>query len=413
MISYTPELVTELKSLVQGKIRSDGVKTLGKHLKIAPRTARTVYAKIFGGVVPQITVPLYQQPPGIKTNEIDGKLDAEVKTYKVSQIEDVVKLCNVDEKKWETRGFSVAQNGKGEFVWRASFKPGPINSSHVEDLKEDMKNYAPNPVPIKRQVVKGGRLLEVALFDVHFGKLGWSEESGADYDLKIARKIFFEAIEELVEKAQRQGPISKILLPCGNDYLTIDSDLNETSAGTRQDVDSRFSKIYREGRKMLVEAIEYLRQIAPVDAVIVAGNHDNQSMFHIGDALECWFHEYEDVKIFNQPISRKYYQFGKNMICFCHGNLEKQAMLPALAAIECPEMWANTTNREWQLGHTHHLQLKEHMGVNIRVLSSLSGPDRYHHDNGYIGSKRMAQAFLFNEVTGLEAIFNSTPVVGS
>ena len=213
-----------------------------------------------------------------------------------------------------------------------------------------------------------------------------------------------------MEKAQKQGPISRILFPVGNDYLTIDSDSNETSAGTPQDVDSRFAKIYREGRKILVEAIEMLRRIAPVDVMVVPGNHDNQSMFHLGDALECWFHAHKDVKVFNEPISRKYYRFGKNLIGFCHGHLEKHDKLPNLAAQEEPALWAATTYREWHVGHTHHQSIKEHMGTIVRVLPSLSGTDRYHHDHGYIGAKRIAQAILFNENTGVEAVLNSTPV---
>ena len=51
--------------------------------------------------------------------------------------------------------------------------------------------------------------------------------------------------------------------------------------GTRQDADSRFSRIFRDGRKLLVEAIEYLKTIAPVDVLVVVGNHDSNSMFHL------------------------------------------------------------------------------------------------------------------------------------
>jgi hypothetical protein len=404
-ISYTPELIARLKQVTQGLPRPEGVRAVQKLLKVAERTSRTVYARY---VSP--SVPPHQQPPAVKINERDGKLDTEVKTHRVSKIEDVVALCQVDPAKWETRGFSVSQNRSGEFVWRASFKPGAVGRTFVDDLKADMKGYAPKAAKIKRAAVKGGRLLEIAAFDLHLGKLGWSPEVGADYDIKIARTIYFAAIQEIVEKAQKQGPISRILFPVGNDYLTIDSDSNETTAGTKQDVDSRFNKIYREGRKILVEAIEFLRQVAPVDVIVIPGNHDNVSMFHLGDALECWFHAYDDVKILNAPISRKYYQFGKVMLCFCHGNQEKHANLPGLAAQEQPAMWAATTTREYHTGHVHHLTVKEYMGFNVRTLSSLSGPDRYHHDNGYVGAKRTAQGFLFNEFTGLEAIFESTAV---
>ncbi len=405
---YTPELVTELRALAKGLPRPEGVKAVGKRLKLSIRASRDAYAKyVERGETPAPVLPeITREDKGDKSEyTVDG--------YDVKTIEDVISLCNVDRHTWATKRFSVGQRTDGRLRWNASFERSKYaTSSFLSDLKEDLKKLVPPPAKGVVKPVKGGRLLEIAAFDLHLGKLGYAPEVGADYDIKIAREVYFSAIRELVAKSLKQGPISRILFPVGNDYLTIDSDSNETTAGTPQDTDSRFTKIYREGRKILVEAIELLRQIAPVDVMVVAGNHDHQSMFHLGDALECWFHAHKDVKIFNEPIGRKYYRFGKVMLCFCHGHLEKHDKLPQLAAVEQPEMWAATTSREWHLGHWHHQVVKEHMGTIVRILPSLSGSDRYHHDHGYVGAKRIAQGFLFNEETGLEATFNSTPVEG-
>ena len=404
--TYTPELINELKQITKGLPRAAGVKAVGKRLKLSERAARNAYSRYVDGkvVVAGIASEIVREDKGDSSQYTVDGMD-------VQTIDDVIRVCNVDRHLWATKRFSVGQRNDGRLRWNASFERSKFaTNTFVKDLKEDLKKLVLPPTKSKAAPVKGGRLVEFSLPDIHFGKLGWKPESGGDYDMKIARKIFFEAINELVEKAQKQGPISRILYPVGNDYLTIDSDSNETTAGTAQDVDSRFAKIYREGRKMLVEAIELLRQIAPVDVIVVPGNHDNQSMFHLGDALECWFHAYSDVKIFNEPISRKYYQFGKNMICFSHGHLEKHDKLPQLAAVEQPAMWAATLYREWHLGHLHHDWVKEYMGTIVRILPSLTGADRYHHDNGYVGAKRVAQAFSYNEMTGLEAVFNSTPV---
>lgn len=388
-----------------GLPRAEQVKVLQEAKGLSDRQARRAYAQYFEGEVASTSLPS-------KNTEIKGdKMDVEVSGPDIQTIEDVIKVCQVDDKAWQAHSFSVGQRPNGALSWRASFKKAKDgNKQIIEDFKEDMQNYSPEPMKIKHTLSPDGKLLEIALMDLHLGKLGHADECGSNYDMKIARKIFFEAINELVVKAQRQGTINRILLPAGNDYLTIDSLKNETTAGTPQDVDSRFPKIYREGRKMLVEAIEMLRQIAPVDVVIIAGNHDQESMFHIGDALECWFHAYDDVKIDNQPISRKYYQYGANMLCYSHGHQEKTNDLPGLAALEEPKMWAATKYRFWRRGHWHHETVKEHLGMDIRTLPSLSGSDKYHHSNGYVGAKRVGQAFLINEKTGVEAVFSSTPV---
>lgn len=412
---YTPESIESLKKrIVTGKLpRAAAVKLVTREYRLGERQGRDIYARFFErGESPYVASVAQIALPSLTKSTSADKMTAEYKTHEVQEIGDVVKLCKVDENVWRVRSFAVSQNRAGAFVWRTSFERNKhMSALFIEELKADLKSLTLPPPKVRAAAVKGGRLLEIAAFDLHLGKLGWKPEAGGDYDIKIAREVFFAALNELLDKAKRQSPISRILFPVGNDYLTIDSDSNETTAGTPQDVDSRFAKIYREGRKILVEAIEYLRQTAPVDVIVIPGNHDNVSMFHLGDALECWFHAHKDVTINNEPISRKYYQFGKVMLGFCHGHQEKHDKLPNLAAVEEPAMWAATIYREWHCGHLHHESVKEHMGTNVRILPSLSGRDRYHHDHGYVGAKRIAQGFLFSE-ENLEAVFNSTPVQG-
>ncbi len=248
----------------------------------------------------------------------------------------------------------------------------------------------------------------VSLFDAHLGKLSWAEQDGQNYDLKIAKEVYMKALQDLVAKAQVQGGIGRILFPVGNDYLTCDGDDNETSAGTPQSVDGRFPKIFREARKMLVEAIDYLRLIAPVDVIVIAGNHERESMFHLGDALECWYHADDSVTIDNMFRPRKYYSFGNTVFGLTHGDTIQQDKLPLLGANERPDLWAQCKRRVWFLGHFHHYSLKEYVGVQVWVLPSLSGSDGYHQSNGFVGAVRCAVAFMYGP-EGLEAMFQSEP----
>ncbi len=272
-----------------------------------------------------------------------------------------------------------------------------------------MQAFAPTyKAPKHTPKPTGGKLLVVSLFDAHLGKLSWAEQDGQNYDLKIAKEVYMRALYDLVTKAQLQGGISRILFPVGNDYLTCDGDDNETSAGTPQSVDGRFPKIFREARKLLVEAIDYLRQIAPVDVIVICGNHERESMFHLGDALECWYHADHSVTIDNQFVPRKYYSFGNTVFGLAHGDTIKQDQLPLLGANERPDLWAKCKRRVWLLGHYHHYSLKEYVGVQVWILPSLSGSDGYHQSNGYVGAVRCAVAFMYG-AGGLEAIFQSEP----
>lgn len=348
-------------------------------------------------------------PPGAPATET---YDVEVHECKAKTLEEVVELCGVDTDKWEPRGFSV-RGGKTGFGWNARFskKVEPAKQEIIEDLKNDLKQYSPKVAAIKRSVNPASDcVLEICIFDAHLGKHSWRIESGDDYDLKISKRVYMEALNDLVSKAKATGvKFGKVLFPIGNDYLTCDNSNLTTTMLTPQSVDGRFPKVYKEGRELLVEAINILKQIAPVDVVVCVGNHEVNSMFHLGDALECWFHADENVSIDNRPTPRKYCRYGQNLICYTHGDKIDHKKLPMLAAIESKD-WSECCFREWHVGHLHHSRVTEVNGIRTRIIPSITGSDEYHNSHGYVGAIRTSEAFIFHPENGLHSILYSTPI---
>lgn len=351
----------------------------------------------------------------------EDTMEMSCKHVGLKTLDELAERCKIDLKEWVIESFKPNS-------WPAQTKDGPVIFSQVkavlkrklprntrvsmDEFKKDLINYSPVVPAIHRvRPVDSGTLLEVCAFDLHLGKYGEAEEVGNKYNIVEARAIFLAAIQDILAKAKRMGPISRIVFPVGNDFLNIDNNQKQTTAGTPQDCDGSFSKIFRNGRELLVQAVNILKEVAPVDVVVVRGNHDNASMFHLGDALYCWFHNDQNVTVNNEARSRKYYTFGENLIVYTHGDKEKQDKLPLIAATEEPEIWADATYREIRVGHLHHEIVKEHNGVKIRWVPSLSGNDLYHYDRGYTGNVRVAQGFLFDMNYGLESILYSKPVI--
>lgn len=289
----------------------------------------------------------------------------------------------------------------------------------TEFLKEEMITYlstfAPTFLPITYKTKQSEHCLEIDIFDLHLGKLAWSGEVGESYDLQIAEKRFYNAIDALISKTQPYR-LGQIWLPFGNDFFNADNMFNTTTAGTPQDQDGRWQKIYVKGREMLQNAILKLVQIAPVEAILVQGNHDTQSSFYLADALKCIFANNEHIQVDSRPHDRKYKQFGKNMLGLTHGNNVKDVKLPLIMAQEAPQIWAETTYREWHLGHWHTNKEisttsgvnafgEEFNGVTVRKLRSLSATDAWHKQKGY-SSLQSATAFLYHKENGIEAILN-------
>lgn len=314
-------------------------------------------------------------------------------------LEDVLKECSVDLKKWDVDHYTIEENSKG-YNFKVYLKIRNYYEANKEELKKELASYSGKPVVPKYKSKPNGMLLEFAPFDLHWGKLSWAEESGDDYDMKEAAAALNKSIDYTIDAASK-FPISKILFPFGNDFFQIDNDQNTTTAGTRQDVDSRFKKILREGRKIVIETIEKLKSLAPVDVVIVAGNHGNLSEFMLGDLLEVKYEKDKNVTVNNSPMSRKYYSYGKNLIGFTHGNEEKVTDLVGIMATEQANLWAKCPHRFWHLGHFHMMQEREMQGVKIQYLASLSASDAWHTKKGYINNTRGVNSFLYDNEMGL------------
>jgi hypothetical protein len=279
-----------------------------------------------------------------------------------------------------------------------------------EDFLDAVKDYAPKHKKIAYKKVKEKNILEINISDLHIGKLAWNEETkDGNYDTKIATKRFVDTLEKTIARAS-VFDYERIVFPIGNDFFNSDNIFGTTTGGTAQDVDVRWQKSYRMGRELLINAIDYLKQYAPVDVIVVQGNHDEERMFYVGDALDLFYTNCDSVTVDNSASLRKYYKFGKVLLGFTHGAKEKQADLPLIMANECPKEWAETSFRELHLGHLHHrreikyLSTQEYKGVVVRLMRSLTSADAWHASKGFIGSVKGSEAFIWNYDTGLIAM---------
>jgi len=339
-------------------------------------------------------------------------------SHKIRTLEQLLAYTKVDLSTWRVKRHRVnswGSHNNENFQVRAELEL--IDSDEGEDVSlfesliETAKEYSPKYEKIEYpKKDRAGRLYEISLFDHHWGQLSWAPETGGqNYDCKIANKIGVSAFNFLLEKV-KNIPLSKILLVVGNDFYNVDNIANTTTGGTPQSEDGRWKKTFPDGVQFWIEIIEKCSQIAPVDVLVVPGNHDKQRAFFLGVALECWFHNHKSVNIDNGPAERKYYEFGKNMICFTHASDEVKQAIPQLLPTERPEMWARTKYREVHGGHLHNYKMKAHQyideiqGIQVYTLPSMVPLNHWSAGRGYSGL-RQTTAHLFHPEKGKEAIY--------
>lgn len=353
-----------------------------------------------------------------KFNKSTGVLESTViADFDPKSDKELATLHKVDLSKYDITSYWSKQLSNGKFTSSILCRLRQVESDlslQKDVIIKELFSKAPKFGTFK-QLEKSkttDNLLLISLFDIHFGKLAHKDESGEDYDLKVAEARVKSAVKELLSRVNLKS-VEKILLPIGNDLINVDNLQKSTTAGTPQDTDTRFHKMIKTANRVLIDVINELVGVAPVDVLIVPGNHDTQTSFMIGCVLEAYYHNTKLVNIDNSPTLRKYYQFGKNGFQFTHGDKEKHETLGLIFATEKPKLWADTKYRFCQLGHFHKnkktnfVSVDEHQGFQVQIIPSLSSNDAWHAGKGY-NSLRQAKAFMYSKNDGLTGEFTYT-----
>lgn len=357
------------------------------------------------------------------TSAVASSLSRDIRT-----LNDLLNYAGVDRTVWEVERYVVNKWDMGYKDKAAEAHSHPLfqvkawlrrmvtverTRGLIMDMLGEFRKQAPAQPRIHSKPPRDGCLLEISIFDLHLGKLCWAPEVGQHYDAKIAQSGFTEAVEALLDRA-KGFPVSRILLPTGNDFFNVDNQNETTASGTPQTEDGRWQKTFAMGRKLMVDAIERLRSVAPVDVLMVPGNHDTERLFYLGEVLDGWFSKTPDVQVNNSPTMRKYYRFGNNLLGFTHGKEEKHSNLPLIMATEAGKDWAETKFREVHIGHWHHRKelyfnaSEEFNGIRVRIIPSLCPADDWHTLKGFSGL-RSAEAYVWSPTDGCVGNFSYNP----
>jgi hypothetical protein len=273
------------------------------------------------------------------------------------------------------------------------------DAPNTEDIKQEIEDFAADYAPVYPEQdypeCEDPIAYEISLPDIHYGKL---VDMPLPYDFQ--EKEYITVVENLVAKAAGLE-IERFILPIGNDGLNSEGMRMTTTKGTPQQDYMDWRKSFRGYWKLIVYTIDYLKQIAPVDVIVVSGNHDYERMYYVGDVIAGWFRNDPNVSVDNSDDPRKYYQYGTNMLMFTHGDKEKAQNIPLIMATEQPEMFAATSHREAHCGHFHKEQVNEYRGIKVRFVPSICPNDSWHKQMGY-DSKRTGQAYIWSKERGME-----------
>lgn len=342
---------------------------------------------------------------------------------RIRTAEDALKKANIDTaiwaidrqkiNSWEVAAWdSEAKEFRVQQLWQVSLTLKRLVTKPIEQgLLRLFARLTPCQCRAKstsRLPAKSSTLLEISLFDAHFGKLAWGPETGTDYDTDIAATVYQNAIDDLLARTKGMQP-SKILFPVGSDFFHVNNWQGTTVHGTQQDIDTRFARVFELGSRSVIDAIDKCRRLAPTEIIWVPGNHDRETSYYLMRVLDAYFRKDKNVHVDMSPKPRKYVKHGVCLVGFTHGDREKANALPQIMATEVADLWASSPCREWHRGHRHTKAaitfrgVSEYGGTIIRDLPSLSAHDYWHYMEGYVCSRRAADAYVWDAKEGVVA----------
>lgn len=360
----------------------------------------------------------------------EDKGTIETNSARIKTLEDALEYAEVNLDVWDVERYIVNKwevgaklpdaNGDKRLVVEPLYqvkvwlkrKIPSLHQKIIDNIFDRMEHIKPHHPKPKLKKYKEPHLIEVALYDHHFGKLAWAEETGEDYDISIATRIYDEAVVELLRYTSGYD-VDKILYVIGQDFFHVNNAEFTTAKGTEQDVDSRFPKIFAAGYEAVIDAIKSCLHFAPIDVIWVPGNHDRETSYFLAHSLRAYFKDSKHVNVDLSPKKRKYYQYGNNLIGFTHGNEEPHRDLPAIMAAECRDIWSQVDCCEWHIGHTHKRKETKYLasdtfgGISVRTIPSLTGTDAWHYSKGYVKNPRVAEAYLWSKNNGYRGHFST------
>jgi hypothetical protein len=298
-------------------------------------------------------------------------------------------------------------------------KGGPTTREAVAAMIDGAKRDFRRPLTKSVKAPMSDAYAVLVVADTHYGKYAWSDGTGHDdYDLDIASGRVAAASESLLSTLARYKP-ARVLVAFLGDLFHADTPALTTTGGTplAGSTDGRLQKMIAMGCDSLLGVVAKAAEIAPVDSLVVNGNHDETLSWAFQRILVERFRKEKHIHISESYTARQYVAYGGNLLGFAHGHKAKKK-LPQVMALERPADWSACPYREWHTGHLHHQAaewsrpIETIDGVLVRIAPSLSPPDDYHAVNGWVGQREAMEAFVYDAAGGLSAMHVAGPRLG-
>lgn len=378
-----------------------------------------------------------EEPPS--ASETADGMSASSVTETIKSPEDLIAACGIDMTVWEALKSEVKtfQQGRRDEFKDLDFNDGKI-TGYVSDegkltvktlysvkvwfarrpekpmtdvlrsLVSDITSLSPKFTALPHRVSTHNNLFVPIFTDPHFNRRALSR----DWTLDIASAEFLQTVDVMIRRVGGLNTnIDKVCFVLGNDAGNSDDHRgSQTTKGTPQQDSARQVEMIDVVIRTFVAAALRFRELAPVDIIMIGGNHDRLITYMLGKVLEAYFHNTADITVNAAPEPRKYYSYGRTLLGFEHGDVVKAKDLAMIMADECADLWHSNQHRLFYRGHFHRQSEVYHavediQGVVVKTFPAFCPQNEWEQYMGYVGNKRAATGVLIHHENGPAAEF--------
>lgn len=286
----------------------------------------------------------------------------------------------------------------GTTYWRAPDISEETARNQLEEIRAIFEGITSAAEVAAPQHCDSDLLTLYPIADAHIGMMAWGEETGEDYDTKIAT----DRLQSWMGQAVASSPASDtaIILSVG-DLTHADDQSNQTFRSKHiLDVDTRHFKTLDMTIVSLVTCIDLARaKHQRLIVRILPGNHDPHTYMAVLFALHERYRNDERVQVQKEPGEFFVHQFGKCLIAAHHGDKAKAQRIVMYLADQFAGAWGKTVHRFLWTGHLHHHKSEDIGGCTWEQLRAVTAKDAYASSHAY-SARAQLQSITYHRIKG-------------
>lgn len=303
----------------------------------------------------------------------------------------------------------VDEFGNTKLQWVKTDTDAERQVELMKAVIEGMKSEITPVAPVKAvRAKRDDKLLNLyTVSDFHLGMLAWADESGGDWDMKIAEDLFSRWFDAAFQKAPDAGTGVINLL---GDLAHFDSlDAVTPASGHVLDADTRYQKLVRYMIRMVRRVVGMaLVKHKNVRLLIVQGNHDESGMIWLAEMFSTLYDNEPRVFVDTSPDVYKMVQHGKTTLFFHHGHKARFDTIEPVMIAKFRKAFGESVYSYAHVGHLHHQKIVESRNMIVEQHRTLAAKDAYASRGGWM-SGRSANVITYSAEYGEVARLTISP----